>query len=57
VAEAVIGLLDPIRLRYGELRGDPDKLRGILAQGASKAEAIAGETLALAYDRVGFVAP
>jgi tryptophanyl-tRNA synthetase len=57
VAEAVIGLLDPIRLRYGELRGDHDKLRGILAQGASKAEAIADETLALAYDRVGFVAP
>jgi tryptophanyl-tRNA synthetase len=56
VAEAVVALLDPIRLRYGELRGDHDKLRGILAQGASKAEAIARETLALAYDRVGFVA-
>jgi tryptophanyl-tRNA synthetase len=57
VAEAVVALLDPIRLRYGELRGDHDKLRGILAQGASKAEAIANETLALAYDHVGFVAP
>jgi tryptophanyl-tRNA synthetase len=55
VAEAVVALLDPIRLRYGELRGDPDRLRSILAAGAEKAEAIASETLALAYQRIGFV--
>jgi tryptophanyl-tRNA synthetase len=41
-AEAVVALLDPIRLRYGELRGDPGTLQS---------------TLALAYERVGFVAP
>jgi tryptophanyl-tRNA synthetase len=57
VAEAVVALLDPIRLRYGELRGDPGELQSILAKGAGKARAIAEETLRVAYDRVGFVLP
>jgi tryptophanyl-tRNA synthetase len=57
VAEAVVELLDPVRLRYGELRGDPDRLRAILARGAEKAHAIASATLAAAYERVGFVKP
>jgi tryptophanyl-tRNA synthetase len=56
-AEAVVALLDPIRLRYGELRGNPSGLQSTLARGAAKAEAIAAETLALTYERVGFVAP
>jgi tryptophanyl-tRNA synthetase len=56
-AEAVVALLDPIRLRYGELRGDPGALQSTLARGAAKAEGIATETIALAYERVGFVAP
>jgi tryptophanyl-tRNA synthetase len=57
VAEALVALLDPIRLRYGELRGNPAELRAILAEGAAKADSIASETLRVAYDRVGFVAP
>jgi tryptophanyl-tRNA synthetase len=57
VAEAVVALLDPIRLRYGELRGNPAELKAILAEGAAKADSIASETLRTAYDRVGFVAP
>jgi tryptophanyl-tRNA synthetase len=57
VAEAVVELLDPIRLRYGELRGSPDHLRAILAQGAEKAHAIAAVTIAGVHDRVGFVPP
>jgi tryptophanyl-tRNA synthetase len=57
VAEAVVALLDPIRLRYGELRGDPGTLQSVLAKGAVKASTIAAETLELAYERVGFVAP
>jgi tryptophanyl-tRNA synthetase len=57
VAEAVVTLLDPIRLRYGEVRSNPTVLRAILAEGAAKAELIAAETLAAAYERVGFVAP
>jgi tryptophanyl-tRNA synthetase len=57
VAEAVVALLDPIRLRYGELRANQTVLRAILAEGAAKAELIAAETLEVAYERVGFVAP
>jgi tryptophanyl-tRNA synthetase len=57
VGEAIVELLDPIRLHYGELRGNPDRLREILAQGADKAHAIASATLARAYDHVGFVPP
>ncbi|MGH2995921.1 MAG: tryptophan--tRNA ligase [Gaiellaceae bacterium] len=57
VAEAVVQLLDPVRLRYGELRGQPDRLVTILSQGAEKAHGIAAETLALAHERVGFVTP
>jgi hypothetical protein len=57
VAEAVVALLDPIRLRYGELRGNPTELRAVLADGAAKADSISNETLKVAYDRVGLVAP
>jgi tryptophanyl-tRNA synthetase len=57
VAEAVVELLDPIRLRYGELRGDPAELGTILARGAGKAHAIAAATLGRVHDRVGFVPP
>jgi tryptophanyl-tRNA synthetase len=57
VGEAIVELLDPIRLRYGELRGNPDRLQEILAQGAEKAHAIASATLTRVYDRVGFVPP
>jgi tryptophanyl-tRNA synthetase len=57
VGEAIVELLDPVRLRYGELRGNPDRLREILAQGAEKAHAIAAATLARVHERVGFVPP
>jgi tryptophanyl-tRNA synthetase len=55
VAEAVVELLDPIRMRYGELRGNTGELQATLARGAEKAAAVAAETLALAEERVGFV--
>jgi tryptophanyl-tRNA synthetase len=57
VAEAVVELLDPVRLRFGELRANPDGLRAILAKGAEKAHRIASDTLEVAYERVGFVKP
>ena len=57
VAEAVVALLDPIRHRYEELRHDPAELASTLAKGAEKAQAVAGKTLALAYERIGFVQP
>ena len=57
VAEALIELFDPIRLRYAELRADPGGLSAVLAGGAEKAHAIAAETLSLAYEQVGFLPP
>jgi tryptophanyl-tRNA synthetase len=57
VAEAVVELLTPIQVRYAELRSDPVELRALLAKGAAKAGEIASQTLALAYERVGFVRP
>jgi tryptophanyl-tRNA synthetase len=56
VAEAVIELLEPIRSRYRELRADPAELQRLLAMGAEKARASSAPTLALMYERMGFVA-
>jgi tryptophanyl-tRNA synthetase len=55
VAEAVIDLLDPIRQRYEEIRGDETGLARLLAAGAEKARAASAATLALIYERMGFV--
>jgi len=54
-AEAVVELLRPVRERYAELRSDPEAMRATLAQGASKAEAIAAVTLARARDAIGLL--
>jgi tryptophanyl-tRNA synthetase len=55
VAEAVVALLDPIRLRYEELRGDPVELQRLLARGAEKARNASEPTLDRMYDVMGFV--
>ena len=52
---ALIAFLAPVRERYQELRGDPARLEAILEQGATKAQAIARENLALAKERMGFL--
>ena len=57
VAEAVVGLLDPIRLRYEELRSDPVELQRLLARGAEKARNASQPTLDRMYDVMGFVKP
>ena len=57
VAEAVVELLDPIRLRYGELRSNPAELAAVLARGAEKAHVIAAATLRRVHENVGFVPP
>jgi tryptophanyl-tRNA synthetase len=57
VAEAVIALLEPIRIRYEELRGDPGELRRLLAQGADKAREGSAPTLEAMYERMGFAPP
>jgi tryptophanyl-tRNA synthetase len=55
VAEAVIELLGPIQARYRDLRGDPAELQRLLQVGAEKARAVSAPTLALMYERMGFV--
>jgi len=56
-ADALIALLEPIRLRTLELLDDIPELDRILAQGAKKASEIAQATLARVHDAVGFVKP
>ena len=55
LAEVVADVLGPVRERTLELLGDPGTLDDILADGARRANAIAEDTLALVYDRVGLV--
>jgi tryptophanyl-tRNA synthetase len=55
VGEAVVGLLNPIRERYEELRADQGELVRLLGLGAEKARAASAPTLAAMYDRMGFV--
>jgi tryptophanyl-tRNA synthetase len=57
VADAVNALLDPIRGRYAELRGDPAELERLLAVGAEKARAESRPTLDGMLERMGFVEP
>jgi tryptophanyl-tRNA synthetase len=54
VAEAVVGVLEPIQERYRELRGDVGELQRVLEVGAAKARTSSAPTLALMYDRMGF---
>ena len=57
VAEAVVAALDPIRLRYEELRSDAAELDRLLALGAGKAREASAPTLERMYERMGFVRP
>jgi tryptophanyl-tRNA synthetase len=55
VADVVISALGPIRDRANDLMSDPTELDRLLSSGAEKAKAVAEETLALVYDRIGFI--
>jgi tryptophanyl-tRNA synthetase len=57
LAEAVNGFLRPVRDRYAELSQDPGAVEAALTKGAEKAQAVAAETLAQVWERVGFLAP
>jgi tryptophanyl-tRNA synthetase len=57
VAEGVIGMLEPVRRRYEEIRPDQAALEGALEAGAEKAREIARPTLAEVRDRMGVGAP
>jgi tryptophanyl-tRNA synthetase len=53
LAEAVVGLIAPIRNRLDELRRDPAELDRILADGAARAGGLGAPTLASAKAAVG----
>ncbi|MFF0741132.1 tryptophan--tRNA ligase [Streptomyces sp. NPDC004111] len=55
LAEIVVDFVTPFRTRFQEYLDDPETLDQILAKGAEKACAVAAETLAQAYDRIGFL--
>jgi tryptophanyl-tRNA synthetase len=57
VSDAVVSMVEPIRLKTLELLDDPAELDRLLAVGADKAEVIAGATLKRVYDNVGFLTP
>jgi tryptophanyl-tRNA synthetase len=53
LADALIGLLAPLRVRLEEFRRDPAELDRILSEGAERASELAAPTLAAAYKAVG----
>lgn len=55
LAEVFVEWVTPFRERTQEYLGDPETLDSVLAKGAEKARSIAGETLATAYERIGFL--
>ncbi|NBM18329.1 tryptophan--tRNA ligase [Streptomyces sp. GC420] len=55
LADVMVEFVTPFRSRTQAYLDDPETLDSILAKGAEKARAVAAETLALAYDRVGFL--
>ncbi|GHC58593.1 tryptophan--tRNA ligase [Streptomyces cinnamoneus] len=55
LAEVVVDFVTPFRARTQEYLDDPETLDAVLAKGAEKARAVAAETLAQAYDKVGFL--
>ena len=57
VGEALVALLDPIRSRYEELRGDAAELQRLLGMGSDKARETSTPTLEQMYERMGFVRP
>jgi len=54
-ADAVIDYVTPIQRRVADLLADPTELLAVLDEGADRARAVAGRTLARVYDRLGFL--
>jgi tryptophanyl-tRNA synthetase len=57
VAEAVVELFAPVRERYADLLADPAELDRVLAAGAERARAVAGQTMSTVRERIGLLAP
>ncbi|MFC8840852.1 tryptophan--tRNA ligase [Streptomyces griseoincarnatus] len=55
LSEVMVDFVTPFRERTQQYLDDPETLDSILAKGAEKARAVAAETLAQAYERVGFL--
>ncbi|WP_152626520.1 tryptophan--tRNA ligase [Streptacidiphilus carbonis] len=55
LADAFGEWVAPIQRRTSAYLDDPDALDAVLARGAEKARAVASETLATVYDRIGFL--
>ncbi|MDJ0382838.1 tryptophan--tRNA ligase [Streptomyces sp. G-G2] len=55
LAEIMVDFVTPFKQRTQEYLDDPATLDDVLAKGAEKARAVASETLANAYDRLGFL--
>ncbi|MFG2678524.1 tryptophan--tRNA ligase [Streptomyces sp. NPDC048392] len=55
LADVVVEFVTPFRERTQQYLDDPETLDAILAKGAEKARSVAAETLARAYDMVGFL--
>jgi tryptophanyl-tRNA synthetase len=55
LAEVVVTWLAPIQAATRGYLEDPDTLDDILADGAKRARAVAGQTVATVRDRVGFL--
>ncbi|MFD3519504.1 tryptophan--tRNA ligase [Streptomyces sp. NPDC058653] len=55
LADAMVDFVTPFRSRTQEYLEDPETLDSILAEGAEKARTVAAETLAQAYERIGFL--
>jgi tryptophanyl-tRNA synthetase len=55
VADAVLAVIEPIRDRANELLANHDELDRLLGLGAERANALAEQTLADVYEKIGFI--
>ncbi|MFH9722707.1 tryptophan--tRNA ligase [Streptomyces sp. NPDC017254] len=55
LAEVMVDFVTPFRARTQEYLDDPETLDSVLAKGAEKARAVAAETLAQTYERMGLL--
>ncbi|KIZ14526.1 tryptophan--tRNA ligase [Streptomyces natalensis] len=55
LADVMVEFVTPFRDRTQSYLDDPESLDAVLAKGAEKARAVAAETLATTYDRLGFL--
>jgi len=55
VADAVTSVIEPIRSRATELLENTDELDRLLTSGSARANELAEATLAIVYDKIGFI--